>query len=66
MQSLHRLTAIIEREGDAFVALCPEFDVASEGLSIEEARANLAEALTLFSRRQTKPRLPGDFMGMSS
>ena len=48
MQSQHRLTAIIEREGDAFVALCPEFDVASEGSSIEEARANLAEALTLF------------------
>jgi predicted RNase H-like HicB family nuclease len=31
-----------------FVALCPELDVASEGASIEEARANLIEALTLF------------------
>jgi predicted RNase H-like HicB family nuclease len=30
------------------VALYPEFDVASEGASIEEARANLNEALTLF------------------
>ena len=43
-----RVTAIIEREGDLFVALCPEFDVASEGSSVEEARANLTEALTLF------------------
>lgn len=43
-----RLTAIIEREDDGFVALCPEFDVASEGSSIEEARTNLIEALTLF------------------
>ncbi|MGH9658728.1 MAG: type II toxin-antitoxin system HicB family antitoxin [Bryobacteraceae bacterium] len=43
-----RLTAIIEREDDAFVALCPELDVASQGMSIEEARANLIEALTLF------------------
>jgi predicted RNase H-like HicB family nuclease len=43
-----RLTAIIEREGDGYVALCPEYDVASQGDSIEEARANLVEALTLF------------------
>ncbi len=43
-----RLTAIIEREGDRYVALCPEYDVASQGDTIEEARANLVEALTLF------------------
>ncbi len=43
-----RLTAIIEREEDGFVALCPEFDIASEGASIDEARSNLIEALTLF------------------
>jgi predicted RNase H-like HicB family nuclease len=42
------LTAIIEREDDGFVALCPELDIASEGASIEEARNNLIEALTLF------------------
>jgi predicted RNase H-like HicB family nuclease len=48
MKSAQRLTAIIEREDDGFVALCPEFDIASEGASIEEARANLIEALTLF------------------
>jgi predicted RNase H-like HicB family nuclease len=28
--------------------LCPELDIASQGESIEEARANLIEALTLF------------------
>jgi predicted RNase H-like HicB family nuclease len=43
-----RLTAIIEREGDGYVALCPEYEVASQGESIEEARTNLVEALTLF------------------
>ena len=48
MQHSQRLTAIIEREGDGFVALCPELDIASQGCSIEEARANLVEALTLF------------------
>jgi predicted RNase H-like HicB family nuclease len=48
MQQSCRLTAIIEREGDGYVALCPELDVASQGDSLEEARANLIEALTLF------------------
>lgn len=43
-----RLTAVIEREGDGFVALCPEVDVASQGDTIEQARANLQEALELF------------------
>ena len=43
-----RLTAIIQREGDRFVALCPELDVASQGDTIESARENLREALELF------------------
>ena len=41
-------TAIIENEGDGYVALCPELDVASQGTSVEEARANLKEAVELF------------------
>lgn len=48
MRPLTRVTAIIEREDDGFVALCPEFDIASQGDSIEQARTNLIEALTLF------------------
>lgn len=43
-----QLTAIIEKEGDGYVALCPEVDVSSQGCSIEEARENLKEALELF------------------
>jgi predicted RNase H-like HicB family nuclease len=43
-----RLTAVIYREGDGFVALCPELDVASQGDTIEAARDNLREALELF------------------
>jgi len=42
------LTAIIEREGDGYVSLCPELDIASQGSSIEEVRENLREALELF------------------
>ncbi len=43
-----RLTAVIHREGNGFVALCPEVDVASQGDTIETARDNLREALELF------------------
>lgn len=43
-----QLTAIIEREGDGYVSLCPELDIASQGDTIEEARKNLQEALELF------------------
>ncbi len=48
MQQLRRLTEIIEREGDGHVARCPELDIASQGDSLERARVNLIEALTLF------------------
>lgn len=48
MNQVHHLTAIIEREGDGYVALCPELDIASQGNSIEEARRNLVEALEAF------------------
>ncbi len=43
-----QFTAIIEREDAGYVALCPELDIASQGGTIEEARANLQEALELF------------------
>ena len=42
------VTAIVEREGDGYVALCPEVDVASQGRNVAEARRNLKEALELF------------------
>jgi predicted RNase H-like HicB family nuclease len=43
-----QLTAIIQREGDGYVSLCPELDIASQGDTIEEARNNLQEAVVLF------------------
>ncbi len=33
---------------DGYVSLCPNFDIASQGDTIEEARENLREALELF------------------
>lgn len=48
MKHARQLTALIEREGDGYVAQCPEVDVASQGDTVEEARHNLIEALELF------------------
>ena len=43
-----KLTAIINKEEDMYVALCPELDIASQGNTIEEAKDNLKEAVSLF------------------
>ena len=43
-----QLTAVIERDDDWFVATCPEVDVVSQGKTVEDARANLLEAVELF------------------
>jgi predicted RNase H-like HicB family nuclease len=48
MKPTRQLSAMIEREGNAYVALCPELDIASQGDTVEEARRNLTEALELF------------------
>jgi predicted RNase H-like HicB family nuclease len=48
MKEIREFTALVEREGDGYVALCPEFDIASQGDTVEEARRNLAEAVALF------------------
>lgn len=43
-----QLTAVIQAEGDGYVSLCPELDIASQGDTVEQARANLREAVELF------------------
>jgi predicted RNase H-like HicB family nuclease len=64
MKSVHNFTAIIEKEGGGYVALCPELDIASQGNSLEKAKANLQEAIELFfehaSKIEIKTRLKTD------
>ncbi len=64
MKQARQLTALIEREDDGYVALCPEVDVASQGDTVEEARRNLIEALELFfetaSRAEIAERLQSE------
>ena len=61
MKNLRHFTAIIEREDDMYVALCPELDIASQGKTVEKARSNLKEAIELFfdtaSKREIRERL---------
>jgi len=63
MAKQQRLTAIIEREGDGYVSLCPELDIASQGATIEEARANLVEALSLFFETADSSEIAARFHG---
>ena len=57
-------TAVLEKEGSGYVALCPELDVASQGDTVEQALANLREAVELFlecaSKTEIKRRLHSD------
>ena len=48
MEKKHQFTAVIEREDNMYVALCPELDIASQGETVEEARSNLKEAIEAF------------------
>lgn len=48
MKKALQLTAVIEQEGDGYVATCQELDVVSQGETVEEARMNLVEAVEGF------------------
>ena len=49
MEKVLQLSAVLEREGDGYVATCPDLDIVSQGRTIEEARQNLLEAVEGFS-----------------
>jgi len=48
MNKMLQLTALIEREGDGYIATCQELGVVSQGETIETARLNLVEAVEGF------------------
>jgi predicted RNase H-like HicB family nuclease len=49
------LTAALHREEDWYIAQCLEVDVASQGHTIDEALANLAEAVELYLEEVDDP-----------
>jgi predicted RNase H-like HicB family nuclease len=46
--SVQTFTAVLHREGDLFVAECPEVGTVSQGYTLEEAVANLKETTELY------------------
>lgn len=62
MHQLLRLTAIIEREGDSYVATCPQFDIVSQGATIDAARLNLVEAVEGFLEEAPPSEIPRRIM----
>ncbi len=46
--SVKTFTAVIHKEGEFYVADCPEVGTVSQGATIEEAIANLKEATELY------------------
>jgi predicted RNase H-like HicB family nuclease len=63
MNDVRRFTAMIYREGDGYVALCPELDVATQGFNVEEASANLREAVELFLETASPTEIEGRMTG---
>ena len=48
-----RLTVAITRDGEWYVARCLEVEVTSQGRTVQEAEANLKEALELYFEDQS-------------
>jgi predicted RNase H-like HicB family nuclease len=44
----YRFSALITKEDGWYVARCPELNVTSQGKNVEDARANLGEAIELY------------------
>ncbi len=53
----YTFSAVVEKEGRWYVALCPELDVASQGHTIELALRNLKEAVQLYLQTASKSEL---------
>jgi predicted RNase H-like HicB family nuclease len=60
----------LTRQGNGYVSLCPELDIASQGDTVEEARNNLIEALELFFETahasEVASRLHGEIIGFQA
>ena len=52
----NEFTAIVEKDGDWYIAYCPEIPGANgQGRTVEECRQNLAEAIALILEDRNDP-----------
>ena len=57
---VNEFTAVIEREGEWFIAYCPEMPGANgQGRTVEEARRSLADAIALILEDRREDGLRG-------
>ncbi|MFQ3675460.1 MAG: type II toxin-antitoxin system HicB family antitoxin [Endomicrobiia bacterium] len=61
----YKFSAIIEKEGEWYTALCSEIDVASQGKTVEEAISNLKEAVELFLESASEEEISERMSGVS-
>jgi len=59
-----RLTGILKKAGDHYVALCLELNVSSQGESIEEAKKMLEEACGEYVSYMEEKRLTGEIQSV--
>ncbi len=52
------LSSVILREETGYTALCLDLDVASQGQTVQQARDNLLEAVTLYLETALESNLP--------
>lgn len=57
MTTVHNLTVMILREGDAFVARCLELPVSSRAESVDRARAKLRESIQGWLEAASEPEI---------
>ena len=56
----NEFTAIIEKDGDWYIAYCPEVPGANgQGKTIEECKANLSEAISLILEERLQDAMRG-------
>ncbi|MCG7854188.1 MAG: type II toxin-antitoxin system HicB family antitoxin [Methanosarcinaceae archaeon] len=48
MGQTQKFSAMVHKEDDWYVSWCPDIDIASQGKTVEEAVANLKEAVELY------------------
>ena len=58
MSEVFRFKGVVLKEGEVFVSLCLDLDVASQGFSVEEAKTNLLEAVSLYIETAIESNLP--------
>jgi predicted RNase H-like HicB family nuclease len=63
VNDVRRFIAMIYGEGDGYAALCPDLDIASQGDTVEDAAANLREAVELFLETAAPSEIEGRMTG---